>query len=511
MASYRSSMNGQNEHTVLAFSELQPGAAGRLSLCAEGEPVSLTPRLAILPFENLSQDPDKAFYSDGLHEEILTTLATRAYALEIISRTTMMSYRCDPKPLMDVVSELHATHVLEGTVRREGDQVQLNLELIDGQTGKHFWSQRYDRTLSTALTLQTEVAREVAGQLMVKLVGGTRESKPPTEGIEAYDCYLRALAARCEGRYVDAQSFLDRATGYDPAFAQAYAIKAFEYATLINSGVATPQDPTQRAALASLLQENVDRALALDANLGIAYTALAAIHQYNWRWLEALQAQERAVQLSPNDPFVVGICAYTLARIGSEDNEAIAWRMAQHTADLDPRSPTAYGLKGVTALFLGRYDDAAVALNKALQLDPRSAAGFTHVVLGWVEARRGNTNAALEAIRMAELVSMDTPSPSWLARLIYAYGRAGSHDDAMRLFTQLRSQAESGPVSAMSWFMAYLGIGEIKQALDWLHQGIDAGDTYGWVMTLLAKRRTFAFLWENRRFQDARRKVGFVD
>ncbi len=153
-------------------------------------PVPAKPRIAILPFENLSPDPKNAFFTDGLHEEILATLSNDAPGLEVISRTTMMLYRAVPKPVETIARELGATHVLEGSVRREGDEVRLTLQLIDARTDQHLWSQDYDRTLKSALTLQSEVAQTVAGQLAVKL--GLRSDSGQTVDPQAYDLYLKA-------------------------------------------------------------------------------------------------------------------------------------------------------------------------------------------------------------------------------------------------------------------------------------------------------------------------------
>ncbi len=155
------------------------------------------PRLAILPFENLSPDPANAFFADGLHEEVLSTIAQRVPGLEVISRTTMMSYRHDPpKPLAEVARELGATHLIEGSVRREANKVRLTLQLIDARTDVHLWSQNYDRTLTGALTLQSDVAGEVASQLSLQLVGGPQSALPLTRSPEAYDLYLKARLAR---------------------------------------------------------------------------------------------------------------------------------------------------------------------------------------------------------------------------------------------------------------------------------------------------------------------------
>jgi TolB-like protein len=131
------------------------------------------PRLAIMPFANLSPDPSDAFFADGLHEEILSTLSRCLPAVAVISRTTMLSYRQKPKPIGDIAHELGATHVMEGAVRREGDHLRLTLQLVDAETDRYLWSQTYDRTLSSAMTLESEIATDVASRLCERFDGAS--------------------------------------------------------------------------------------------------------------------------------------------------------------------------------------------------------------------------------------------------------------------------------------------------------------------------------------------------
>jgi TolB-like protein/DNA-binding winged helix-turn-helix (wHTH) protein len=186
-------------------------------------------RLAVMPLDNFSPDPANAFFAEGLHEEILSTLASRTTDIDVISRTTMMTYRDTAKSTPDIARELRVTHVLEGSVRREGESVRLTLQLIDAVADAHVWSQSYDRTLEKAITLQSEVASEVAGQLAVKLAGYT-EQLALTISAEAYDLYLRANVVWPEANSAAAlkavEDMLTRAIALDPAFAKAYVHRA---------------------------------------------------------------------------------------------------------------------------------------------------------------------------------------------------------------------------------------------------------------------------------------------
>jgi TolB-like protein/DNA-binding winged helix-turn-helix (wHTH) protein len=205
-------------------------------------------RIAVLPFENLSPDPANEFFTDGLHEEVLSSLTNRTENLDVISRTTMTLYRAAPLSAAAIAAELGATHVLEGSVRREGQDVRLTLQLIDARNDVSLWSQTYDRRLSSAMTLQSQVATEVAAQLAVEL-SADNARLPPSPNAEAYDLYLKAkLAAQgFAGRValhniVEVEAWLDRAIELDPSFAAAYAERSRIYLMKFDSSYDLTED-----------------------------------------------------------------------------------------------------------------------------------------------------------------------------------------------------------------------------------------------------------------------------
>jgi TolB-like protein/DNA-binding winged helix-turn-helix (wHTH) protein len=185
-------------------------------------------RIAVLPFENLSSDPANGFFTDGLHEEILSTLANRARDLEVISRTTMMLYRATPKSVAEIARELGVTHVLEGTVQREGQRVRVTLQLVDAVGDRQLWMESFDRTLADAMTLQSEVAAAVSGKLAVSLpVDGTRPAPPNNP--ESYDLWLRAnlawqgISGASTQEIARVEDMYTRAIALDAGYAAAYA------------------------------------------------------------------------------------------------------------------------------------------------------------------------------------------------------------------------------------------------------------------------------------------------
>jgi TolB-like protein/tetratricopeptide (TPR) repeat protein len=363
---------------------------------------STMPRIAIMPFENLSPDPANAFFADGLHDEILATLAQRAPDLQVISRTTMMRYRAHPAPLPQIAAELNANYVIEGTVRRESDQVRVTLQLIDARDDRHLWAHSYERTLKSALTLQCEVASDVASRLAARFHGDT--VAPPTRNPEAYDLYLRARLLTHQvtpvsppQQFAEIEALFDRAIVLDPEFAVAYANRAgfgdarfgFNYETSdellqkIRADLETarrlaPRDPFVLAAEAghlSWVERDLPRALAtfqaaMDAGLAdsVYFAGYSVLLQRLGRNEESYAFQMRAVAMDPANPFILAAASLQLASLLRID-EAI--RMADRGIELYPDRPF---LKLVRAQviynFTGNPDELRRELTKAARHVP---------------------------------------------------------------------------------------------------------------------------------------------
>ncbi|HSC07450.1 MAG TPA: winged helix-turn-helix domain-containing protein [Steroidobacteraceae bacterium] len=326
-------------------------------------------RLAVLPFENLSPDPANAFFTDGLHEEILSTLARRAPGLDVISRTTMMGYRVAPRPVQQVARELTASHVLEGSVRREQNKVRLTLQLIDARNDRHLWSQNYDRTLSDALTLQSEVANEVASQLSVQLVSRPSHAAAAPSNPEAYDLYLKGLLARQFvgplapiEKFRDVEELFSRVIELDPGFAPAYAQRSTFRGAMFAFNYDTSEAQVRR------IREDVDAGLKLapDDPETLASEALY------WSWVErdlprALATFEAAETAGLADTMFMGGKSITLTRLGRIDD---ALRMDRRLMALDPGNPFILG-SAVANLYLARKPEEAMrAVKRALEQFP---------------------------------------------------------------------------------------------------------------------------------------------
>jgi tetratricopeptide (TPR) repeat protein len=272
-----------------------------------------------------------------LHEEILATLAQRAPGLEVISRTTMMMYRLKPEPIAAVARELGATHVIEGSVRRDGQQVRLTLQLIDARTDDHIWAHDYDRTLTHALTLQSEVANEVASQLSVQLAGGAESAKPPTHDPEAYDLYLKVQLGR--GAAV-------ASGGIEP-------VRRIE--ELLTAAIA--RDPSFVAAYAQRVAARITEFF-IDA--GASEKALAG----------AREDLETAQRLAPGNPDVLAARALYLSDVDNDPDGALVVYSAAEAAGL--ADPMWINNKAGAFITLGRCDEAIQVYERILPVDPRN-------------------------------------------------------------------------------------------------------------------------------------------
>jgi TolB-like protein len=325
------------------------------------------PGIAVLPFANLSPDPANAYFADGLHEEILATFA-RTSGLRVVSRTSVQEYRDAKRNLREIAEALDVALILEGSVRREGDDLRLTLQLVDGRTDEPLWAETYDRKFRDALNLQRTVAESVVAAIGAKLSPGERQlidQAAPTSP-EAYDRYLHALALD-RGNWSSpeelrlAESLLTEAIALDPGFALAYAMRANNVLWQV---AATGGSPEQHAGI----RADIERALELRPDLPDALAARGLYATYvNVDPERALADLERALELAPNDALAQKAIAFTLRRLGRFD-DAIAHfdqAAALTPGQLEPRLEVASML-----LRLGRHEDADRALRALIERDP---------------------------------------------------------------------------------------------------------------------------------------------
>jgi TolB-like protein/Flp pilus assembly protein TadD len=326
--------------------------------------------IAVLPLENLSDEKENAFFADGIHDDLLTSLA-KIKDLKVISRTSVMSYRDkEARNLKQIGKELGVASVLEGSVRRVSNRVLVNVQLIDAATDEHLWAERYDRTLEDSITLQGELASEIARALQSTLSPEEKvrvESKP-TDNPEAYVAYLRGREVQLRPEtsrenYLSAESFYKQAVALDPKFVLARARLSYMQTALYQHF-----EWTNAARLAEA-RANAEEALRLDPSSAEAHLSLARCAELIEDEATVRRELATAVQLLPNDASVIMAAAIVQAGFGWDEEAAASYKRA---AELGPREPKIFYNHGSLLYRTGHENEARAALDRALVLAPES-------------------------------------------------------------------------------------------------------------------------------------------
>ena len=420
--------------------------------------------IAVLPFVNLSGDKEQEYFSDGLTEELLNSLA-EINELQVAARTSSFSFKKHPD-IATVAHKLNVGAVLEGSVRRSAHTVRVTAQLINAVTGFHVWSKTYDRDLGDVLKLQTEIATAVANALKVSLLGdlGAKIELGGTRNPAALDAYLRASKAFLSyDREADLQSAVTQyseAIRQDPNYALAFANRSQALAAYARN-YATGPAIRERYAKA---QADAQKALALAPELAEAHEALACVLRDSLEFTRAAEEFQRAVALAPGNARLLGDYGVFPAEMGQTEAGPAAARRA---LVLDPLGPDARATLGYALMAARRYPEAIKAFTDAKELTPVS--GFLNAWLSFSYYAIGDVPSARTACERAD----EGNKPICFA---LAYEKLGQHADARQTLSRL--QAESGDASAVFYAMIYAQWGETARALDWLDTAMRHRDPY---------------------------------
>ncbi len=431
--------------------------------------------VAVLPFDNLSPNPDDSYFAAQIHEEILNQLA-KVEGLSVISRTSVMRYAENRPPIPQIAEELGVEAVLEGSVKYAGTRILVTVQLIDGALDRHVWSETYPGDLSNIETIfaqQADIAINVARALRAELTDDEigRLAYVQTGSGAAYALYLRVVERT--GSFAAGIEYLDEAIRLDPDFAEAYGYRAYLYAvSLITEDLSTAENPLSYADIEAHARADAEHALALDPNAGSAYRALGNLHSFAFRWRESEAAFRRAVEVSPSDATNLANLAMFSSFIGAREQALTA---AQRFAELNPGTAAGHVIRGRVYTYLKEPDNAVASLEEALQIAPE-VADF-RFRLARAQIQRGDFAAAEQSLRLGEQLLDEGPeSGRALAERAYSYGRIGLAEDARRLFGEFEAWAESASAGAGQWALAYLAVGENDRALDWLTRVVEKAE-----------------------------------
>jgi TolB-like protein/DNA-binding winged helix-turn-helix (wHTH) protein/Flp pilus assembly protein TadD len=402
--------------------------------------------VAVLPLANVSGDPGQEYLSEGMTEALITDLA-KIPDLRVISRTSVIHYKGASKTLPEIARELNVDAVVEGTVARSGDRVRVTANLVQASPEKHLWADSYEGDLSDLLSLQDNVAREVAEKVGRKIMPQFRGQLAALDR-EAQEDYLKGRYfwnKRTEAGYVKAISYFQSAIERSPRYAQAYAGLADAYALLGSM----PNEEISRAEAMPKAKAAAISALQLDDSLAEAHTSLAFVEMhYDWDWKGAEREFRRAIELNPNYPTAHHWYAYDLAalnRMPEALNEI--WRAQQ----VDPLSAIINTDVAELLYYAGRYDQAIQQANVALEIDPQFL--LAHSLLGEIYGEQHRYSEALAEGKRA--VELSGGSPWMLARLGRTYALSGDRSQAEQVLRQLvelsaRRKVMSGVVAGVA-------------------------------------------------------------
>ncbi len=421
-------------------------------------------RVAVLPLQNISQDPQDEFFADGMTEELISTISM-VTDLQVISRTSIMQYKGGSKKIGEIGRELHAGTLLEGSIRRAGTRLRISVQLIDVQEDKHLWAQKYDRESTDVFAIQSEIAERVAGALKVQLLPKERKrvEKRPTENTEAFELYLK-------GRYYwnqRTEESLSRAIGYfenaiekDPAYARAYLGLADCYLILGDRGFLPGNEVFPKAkALAA-------KALELDDGIFEAHATLGSVLRHEWDWAGSEREHKLAIELSPSYATAHQWYGLYLTLVGRHEEALAEIRKAQ---ELDPLSPIIKLNIASTYIYERRYDEAINQCKQVLETDPNFVPARFWLALAY--ALKSMFEEAIAEIQKAKALSSGA---FWLnGVLAYVYAMSGRREDAMKVVDELLERSRKEYISPLLIAWAYIGLGDKDRVFEWLEKAYE--------------------------------------
>ena len=452
--------------------------------------------LAVLPLQNLSRDPEQEYFADGMTEELITDLA-QIRSLRVISRTSIMGYKGTTKPLPQIGRELGVDGILEGSVQRAGNRVKITAQLIEAKSDRHLWAKSYERDLAEVLSLQSEVARSVAGEVQAAL---TPQEQARLEGKrlvdpEVYELYLKGrerFSMGVEKDLREAIALFEQAIARDPRDARSWAGVADSWASLSDFYV-PPREAMPKA------REAAETALRLDDSLADAHASLALVlTMYEWKWAEAEEEYRLALERNPGYAAAHDGYAMLLMSLGRNGE----WPPKSLQArSLDPLSPMFQGNAGWDFIMSRQPGEAVPVLRRAIELEP--AYGIAHALLGLAYAQLGQRSEALAAAHKASEVddSLLTAATAGGAIAI-----AGDGAGARAVLAKLEKQSQTRYVCPYEVGVIHLMLGEKDEAFRLLEKGYEVRSS---CMPFLKVDPRLDSIRSDPRFADLMRRLAF--
>lgn len=424
--------------------------------------------IAVLPFENLSGDPGQEYFSDGMHEALITDLGQVGGLKRVIARSSVMRFKGTDVPLSQIAGELKVDRLITGAVLRSGNRVRVTAQLIDPATEAQQWAQNYERDLRDVLSLQSEIVSAITREVRVQLTPQEeiRLAKARQVDPEAYDAYLQGQFQwyKLSRQGLDAAlEYFQLALEKDPEYAPAHAGIAKVWQGYMQQGFLPPEEATPKVKAAAL------KALALDNTLADVYFTLAAISAWaDWDWLGAERSFLRAIELNPKYPDPRIYFSHFL-NIMKRPKEAMA--EAERALELDPLNPLFQGLYGMDLMFTGRPDEAMGVLRKILETSEDDA-----IALSTLRSVYHLKRMYAEALDMWKASFKAKGDQEAVEALELGYDEGGYQGALHRVAETLVARSRTSYVTPWQIATLYTRAGKTKEALEWLEKAYDTHD-----------------------------------
>ena len=454
--------------------------------------------IAVLPFENRSEDKANAYFAEGVQDEILTRLSKIA-DLKVTSHTSTQHYKSVPENLAEIAKQLGVAHILEGSVQKSGDAVRVNVQLIKAANNSHVWAETFDRKLTDIFSVESDVAKAIADQLRAHITRQEEQviAAKPTKNIEAYDAYLRGRYfwnKRTSDGIKHAIEHFQQSIERDPDFALGHAGLADSYIALTFYNFAAPHETMPKA------KESAIKALALDNTLAEAHASLAHIlMNYDWNWSAAEKEFKRSIELKPD--YATAHEWYAIHYLTATGRLEEAVQEMKKALELEPASLVMNTFMGATLYYAGRYDEAIDQCRRTIEMDPTFT--VAHWYLGLAYEQKQVLDAATEEFKKA--ISLSGGSPLMKAALGRAYAKSQKKHEANEMLNELNELSKQHYVSAYEVATIYVALGNNEQAFQLLEE---AYAEHSFHLVYLNVSPQFKPVSSDRRFQNLVQRIG---
>jgi TolB-like protein/class 3 adenylate cyclase/Tfp pilus assembly protein PilF len=464
--------------------------------------VALPKSVAVLPFVNMSNDPEQEYFSDGIAEEIINSLV-HLKDLNVAGKTSSFQFKGKSTDLRELGQKLGVSTVLEGSVRKQGDRLRITAQLINVESGFHLWSERYDRSLHDIFAIQDEISLAITEQLKVTLLGKDKEmiTKTHTLNAEAYELYLKGrfhISRRGGYTLIGLQNF-KQAIALDPGYALAYAGYADAYLVCAAYGFFRGKDVMQE------LKQAAETAIRLDSSLCEPYCSLGHYYPYfEWNWVESKRNFTKSLELNPK--FAQAHSLYGLAYLAQvEGNFAEAERHGKIGVKLEPLSAIDHADLSWTLYYARKFEEALAFAQTGVELDPYSF--LSHRLAGLCYTALNRFEEAISTLKF--LVKISNRHQHAINSLIWAYCGNGNMEDAGALMHELRERSATEYIAGTYAGLSAAYLGDLDAAFQYLEQAYD--DREPFIIQLNHSPSVPALLREDPRFQKLLDRIGFPE